>query len=740
MFSSFSLKKRSAKISILVMSVLVALPLMSDGFAGYGNITPVGIVSADAVTYIPKDIALNPGTDATELRLTWYSSINPVASIVQMAKKSDMTDTNFPAAKAVAFTGTVSPAATVGTTLYYSNKVTVTGLQPSTQYVYRVGDGNDTNWSPVYNFDTQRTDEFSVMFVGDPQIGASGSVTKDTEGWTDTLNKAVAKLPNLSFIMSAGDQVEHATTEAEYDAFESPIVLRSLPVATTVGNHDTNVNYKYHFNQPNESTKYGVTNASGDYYYTYGDALFMVLNTNNTNGASHVQFMKETVAAVPNMKWKFVTFHHDIYGAGPHSTEAVITGLRAALFPTFDELDVDMIFMGHDHSYVRTYVMKGDIPQKNQLIDSEGRVVNPTGATYLTANSASGSKYYELMTTPEIYSEVRSQLKVPTFSTINVSPSSVKINTYRTDTMAVVDTYSMVKDHAAPTYTLKANGAPFVDSTVYKDNQTVSFELNTQDQETSVVSQSITLDGNPYTNGTPIDLSGKLGVHTLNITAADYAGNKLDTTLSFSVVARDAVTLNATLTGTSSVGAGQSFGLNYGLTGVTQPLYAQDLTLTFDPAQFELISAEPLVKDQLTVVTSEKAPGQVRILLASLGGNHAVSTDGDLLKLNFKAKSIAQSVTGTVTLKNITVANANGVETPVSGASQSVQITVITRDPGDLNGDNKVSIGDLAMVAAWYGKTSADPNWEQYKIADMNNDGIIDIADLAAVAQLILQN
>ncbi len=109
------------------------------------------------------------------------------------------------------------------------------------------------------------------MFIGDPQIGASGSVTKDTAGWTDTLNKAIAAVPNLSYIMSAGDQVEHSTNETEYDAFESPDVLRSLPVATVVGNHDTNVNYKYHFNQPNESNKYGVTNASGDYYYTYGE-------------------------------------------------------------------------------------------------------------------------------------------------------------------------------------------------------------------------------------------------------------------------------------------------------------------------------------------------------------------------------------------------------------------------------------------------------------------------------------
>ena len=61
MLNSLSLKTRSTKISILVMSVLVAFPLLPYEFTGKGNIAPTGIVSADVSTYIPKDIALNPG-------------------------------------------------------------------------------------------------------------------------------------------------------------------------------------------------------------------------------------------------------------------------------------------------------------------------------------------------------------------------------------------------------------------------------------------------------------------------------------------------------------------------------------------------------------------------------------------------------------------------------------------------------------------------------------------------------
>ncbi|WP_063867715.1 discoidin domain-containing protein [Paenibacillus sp. Soil766] len=60
-------------------------------------------------------------------------------------------------------------------------------------------------------------------------------------------------------------------------------------------------------------------------------------------------------------------------------------------------------------------------------------------------------------------------------------------------------------------------------------------------------------------------------------------------------------------------------------------------------------------------------------------------------------------------------------------------------DPGDLNNDGVLSVVDLANVAAAYGKTSADTDWAQFKKADFNKDGKVDLFDLAAVAQRILQ-
>ena len=101
--------------------------------------------------------------------------------------------------------------------------------------------------------------------------------------------------------------------------------------------------------------------------------------------------------------------------------------------------------MGHDHSYVRTYQMENLQTLKNQMVQ-DGSVINPNGTLYLTANSSSGSKYYNLKLDAEPYSAVREQLRVPTFMNVHVTPTSLEFTTYRVDTMEVTDSYKIVKD------------------------------------------------------------------------------------------------------------------------------------------------------------------------------------------------------------------------------------------------------------------------------------------------------
>lgn len=193
----------------------------------------------------------------------------------------------------------------------------------------------------------------------------------------------------------------------------------------------------------------------------------------------------------------------------------------------------------------------------------------------------------------------------------------------------------------------------------------------------------------------------------------------------------------STLTGESLVNSGSEFELTYGLKGINasgfEQISAQDLILTFDSTKVEFISASSLKAGFVVISDQEIEPGKVRILAASQGSGFAAN--GEWLKLVFKAKTFTLPTDVTATLSAIVVANNQGAELEIDGVSHALQI----QNRGDLNGDGSVSIGDLAIVGSYYGKTSADTSWQSiYKKADMNQDNVIDIADLASIAQLIL--
>ena len=100
--------------------------------------------SAVASGYTAKDITLQPGNNESSMNFCWYSTVNS-RCYVQIAKAYEMNGTEFPA-DTQSFSGSVSTASTG----YYSNKVIVTGLEPQTEYAYRVGNG--ASYSGVYSF------------------------------------------------------------------------------------------------------------------------------------------------------------------------------------------------------------------------------------------------------------------------------------------------------------------------------------------------------------------------------------------------------------------------------------------------------------------------------------------------------------------------------------------------------------------------------------------------------------
>ena len=117
-------------------------------------------------------VSLTPGADDTQLNFAWYSEKgdSDATPVVHFGTDKDNLET---------FEGTAGDVdqSLTGDKAYEYNHVTVTGLEPNTTYYYTVEkNGEQTD---VCEYKTQSTDSVKILYVGDPQIGASKGQTQN---------------------------------------------------------------------------------------------------------------------------------------------------------------------------------------------------------------------------------------------------------------------------------------------------------------------------------------------------------------------------------------------------------------------------------------------------------------------------------------------------------------------------------------------------------------------------------
>ncbi len=387
-----------------------------------------------------KNISLGVGADQSKSFVTWYST-SAIQGLAQLAKKSDAPNGTTMPSDASKIQQVSATTSTTSEFEYTTNKASFSNLEPNTDYLYRVG--NEGNWSAVKQF---RTSSFGstwgFVFSSDAQVGSTGNLNEDAGGWYSSLDLITDKYPEASFILHTGDQVENADSAEQYDAFLNHSSFEKYRFSTVVGNHDDgNVAYSEHFQNPNVQKDSGASetgNEAGDYWYTYNNVLFISLNANNNNYEEHNAFVRQIMGQYSTSKtWSIVTYHQSTYSAANHSDAAGIVALRNALSPVLSETGVDVVLMGHDHSYVRTYMMDSTTPQV-----TAGLTYNITDPArnlvlYITANSPA-SKHYSLKGSQQSYAAVRNQEGLNNISYIEVTDNSLRVVTYRTEVSDLV--------------------------------------------------------------------------------------------------------------------------------------------------------------------------------------------------------------------------------------------------------------------------------------------------------------
>lgn len=407
-------------------AVLGAALVAGAAFTGTGTATAAPTTPTTNIsTGGPIHVLLGVGATESQRIASWYFPTN-VDQSLEIEKTADLADGAFTSAKkTIAASKAANTAADTSTTDsdtksiagiaaesgYINAHATISDLEPNTSYTYHVGAADGSAWSSTYTFTTKRfSGDFDFLFFGDPQIGSSGFVDDDGAGWADTLEYATRNDPAAELLVSGGDQVEHANNEYEWGAFaDSSDVLKQYPWASTIGNHDVGGKAYEQHNQVPNSLKVpdfypggnSTANSGGDYWYTYKGVLFIDINSNAYAGgsdAAHVSYVRDVINRYgDDAKWTALVYHHSIYSPADHANDADNQQRRFDFTRAFSDLGVDIVLQGHDHSYSRSYAIKnGKKANPDEQPAAPEVFSGPGGVIYITANSASGSKYYDL--------------------------------------------------------------------------------------------------------------------------------------------------------------------------------------------------------------------------------------------------------------------------------------------------------------------------------------------------------
>lgn len=336
-----------------------------------------------------------------------------------------------------------------------SHKAETAVLEPGTEYVYSVGDGatNVTSVASPASFKTPASnlDTFNFVWVTDVHAARNNN-----DGHNDkALNQAFNDFPNASFILSSGDQVTYGFDTSEWDGFfeSNAGTFARVPLYMGTGNHEydgagnswapnsswdpvdpTLQNLLGRYNPPkNGASFYGGGDGtqrmvagmdkmqfeSSNYYFVYGDTLFLMMDYQDQNNAAQIKaqqdWMKSVVKQNPT-KWRVAVIHKSLFGYRMANPVASWTN-------AFDEAGVDVVLMGHDHLYVRTKLYANGANMEPQTYGS--------GTTYITNYSGNNDRRG-----PYFVSNNRDASKMayvdvraigPGFSNISISPTEIRV-------------------------------------------------------------------------------------------------------------------------------------------------------------------------------------------------------------------------------------------------------------------------------------------------------------------------
>ena len=306
----------------------------------------VGSASAQTLTRGP--LIQNPAALTTTMTIVWWTDVagNSVVEYGTTPALGSSVTVGQAASCEVGSAGTC-------------HTVPLTGLLPGTRYYYRLLTNGVQVLATTY-FQTFKTpgdtSELFFTVIGD---WGQGSSAQGRIG-----NNMNADDPPL--VLTVGDNAYTNGTQSDWDnnVFISQWrngILRRAVFMPTLGNHDLNnvgaSNWQNSVEIKMHALPRNAPAGQEERYFSFdnGNAHFIVLDSNPPAiGSTQTNWLINDLAN-NTRKWVFVFLHHTPYScANGFASIGSDHTVRNTWGPIFEQYEVDIVFLGHDHSYERS--------------------------------------------------------------------------------------------------------------------------------------------------------------------------------------------------------------------------------------------------------------------------------------------------------------------------------------------------------------------------------------------------
>lgn len=362
------------------------LPLLAAGLACLGQISSRAEIRA---------VTANPAEDcSTQMNIGWHADLDETNCSVVYTQKQD---TAWSLARIVAgksqrsevfdgiFSKTPDNKDWHEEAKFLDYGVTLTGLKPDTEYMYRITGGKGAGADTVRYFKTAGASEFSFLWFGD--VHAYTPIPNRVKCMNRVIDAALRIDPSVDFIFSTGDVVAWGGSYSFWTyLFEQPFA-RKYMFADVIGNHDWMIRGKggndEFFRVAHNNPTNGYAGQEGVcYWFIYGDVLFITLNNEAMRTGAEAENAAKAWAASVIEKQKgrykriFLAEHYQWFD-GRNGRTSWYKNWKDFC----DKYHVTLALAGNNHVYKRTH------PLRNDQVVPDGQ-----GTVYMEVPSSDGER------------------------------------------------------------------------------------------------------------------------------------------------------------------------------------------------------------------------------------------------------------------------------------------------------------------------------------------------------------